>query len=79
MQTILIDLSSGFSDLESRPLRVPLLSHSVKTALGPIVCPLEAMEADPKCQVSGRPSRATICFIPMIFGLFSLALLHAAI
>ena len=69
----------GKSDLESRLLSVPLIYHSLKTALGPTVSPLEGAGAGPKGQVSRRPIRATTCSTALVFFLFLLVLLHAAL
>ena len=65
---------------------MPLLCHSLEIALGPMVSPLVGAKAVPKGQVSGRPTRATIFYIPAVFCLLitimfttSLILLHAAL
>ena len=63
--------------LESRPLRVLLFLNSLKTMLRPIVSPLEGIEAGFKGQVSGRPTRVTICCLKMVVNLTWLVLLYA--
>ena len=68
---MLTDLSSGFgskkSVLDSRPLSVPLLYHSLETVLGPIVTPMVGAKASPKGKDSRRLTRATTCCIPTVF------------
>ena len=49
------------ADLKIRSLRMPILYHSVKTVLGPIVSPLEGAKPGPKGQASGRPTRDNTC------------------
>ena len=58
---------------------MPLLCHSLRTVLRPIVSALVGAKAVPKGQVSERPTRATTCCTPTVFCLFLFGLLHAAI